>query len=129
MPDSLYRFNCFNVEDGYDPSIGLERGELAIPGHVLRREVFDPVIEQVLSLLELQMAKIPGTPIDALILVGGFASSGSSAPRFIWTTVDQPQSICLRGCRRRLDLVFALLRGRMIAMWLLCRARPGTDWA
>lgn len=81
MPDSLYRFNCFNVEDGYDPSIGLERGELAIPGHVLRREVFDPVIEQVLSLLELQMAKIPGTPIDALILVGGFASSGSSAPR------------------------------------------------
>jgi hypothetical protein len=42
--ESLFRFNCFNVEHNYDPSIGLDRGEIAIPGHVLRREVFDPII-------------------------------------------------------------------------------------
>lgn len=35
--------------------------------------------EEVLALLELQLAKIPDTKVDALILVGGFASSGTSA--------------------------------------------------
>lgn len=49
---TLFRFTCFNIEDGWDPAIGLEFGELAIPGHVLRREVFDPVVGKpsVLSL-------------------------------------------------------------------------------
>jgi hypothetical protein len=44
--DTLFRFNCFNTEDGNDPDIGLEYGELSIPGHVLRRDVFDPVISE-----------------------------------------------------------------------------------
>lgn len=42
--DNIFRFNCFNVEDGHDPSVGLEWGELTIPGHVLKRQVFDPII-------------------------------------------------------------------------------------
>lgn len=42
--DTLFRFNCFNIEDSHDPSIGLEYGELTIPGSVLRRDVFEPVI-------------------------------------------------------------------------------------
>jgi len=35
------------VEDPDDASVGLFNGELAIPGSLLRREVFDPVIEEV----------------------------------------------------------------------------------
>lgn len=42
--DAIFRFNCFNVEDSHDPDVGLEFGELAIPGRVLKTEVFDPVI-------------------------------------------------------------------------------------
>lgn len=43
----MFHFTCFNPEDPDDPSVGLFNGELAIPGNLLRREVFDPVIEQV----------------------------------------------------------------------------------
>ncbi|BGP27361.1 hypothetical protein Rt10032_c22g6599 [Rhodotorula toruloides] len=73
--DTLFRFNCFNVEDSHDPTVGLEYGELVVPGSVLRRDVFDPVVDQVLSLLTHQLSKLATQRCDALILVGGFASS------------------------------------------------------
>lgn len=47
VQDKYFHFNCFNVEDADDPSVGLINGELAIPGILLRREVFDPVIDEV----------------------------------------------------------------------------------
>ena len=43
----IFHFTCFNVEDPHDPSVGLINGELAIPGSLLRREVFGPVVNQV----------------------------------------------------------------------------------
>ena len=43
----MFYFTCFNVDDPDDPSVGLINGELAIPGNLLRREVFDPVVEEV----------------------------------------------------------------------------------
>lgn len=43
----MFYFTCFNVDDPDDPSVGLINGELAIPGNLLRREVFDPVVNQV----------------------------------------------------------------------------------
>ena len=43
----MFNFTCFNVEDPDDPQVGLYNGELAIPGNLLRREVFDPVVNQV----------------------------------------------------------------------------------
>ena len=43
----MFHFTCFNVEDPDDPTVGLVNGELAIPGNLLRREVFDPVVKQV----------------------------------------------------------------------------------
>lgn len=43
----MFHFTCFNVEDPDDPSVGLFNGELAIPGNLLRREVFEPVVNQV----------------------------------------------------------------------------------
>ena len=42
----MFHFTCLNPEDPDDPSVGLVNGELAIPGNLLRREVFDPVIDQ-----------------------------------------------------------------------------------
>ena len=46
-PDKMFHFTCFNVEDPHDPAVGLVHGDLAIPGNLLRREVFDPVVQQV----------------------------------------------------------------------------------
>lgn len=43
----MFHFTCFNVEDPDDPAVGLINGELAIPGNLLRREVFEPVVNQV----------------------------------------------------------------------------------
>lgn len=43
----MFHFTCFNTEDPDDPSVGLVNGELEIPGTLLRREVFDPVVNQV----------------------------------------------------------------------------------
>lgn len=71
----LFRFNCFNIEDPEDPSCGLEHGELVIPGYVLRRDVFDPVVHEVLTLIALQLDKTPDKPPTALIMVGGFSAS------------------------------------------------------
>jgi hypothetical protein len=42
----MFHFTCFNPEDPDDPSVGLFNGELAVPGNLLRREVFDPVVDQ-----------------------------------------------------------------------------------
>jgi len=46
-PGFMFNFTCFNVEDPDDPRVGLFNGELSIPGNLLRREVFDPVVNQV----------------------------------------------------------------------------------
>lgn len=50
LADSSFNFTCFNVEDPDDPRVGLINGELSIRGNLLRREVFDPVVNQVLYL-------------------------------------------------------------------------------
>lgn len=47
--DNMFNFTTSSVEDPHDPSVGLINGELAIPGNLLRREVFDPVVSQVLD--------------------------------------------------------------------------------
>ncbi|KAG8908847.1 hypothetical protein FRB99_003086 [Tulasnella sp. 403] len=90
--DNFFHFNCFNVEDPDDAAVGLVNGELAIPGILLRQQVFDPVVEEVslawtdcvsqpdaalrrvLNLLEEQVKRV-SAPIDALLLVGGFSES------------------------------------------------------
>ncbi|KAF9054273.1 hypothetical protein BJ165DRAFT_1522813 [Panaeolus papilionaceus] len=71
---NMFHFTCFNVEDPHDPSVGLINGELSIPGNLLRREVFDPVVNEVMNLLEEQVSRVH-QPIHALLLVGGFAGS------------------------------------------------------
>ncbi|EJT97177.1 actin-like ATPase domain-containing protein [Dacryopinax primogenitus] len=72
--NKMFQFTCFNVEDQDDPSVGLVNGELTIPGNLLRQEVFDPVIDQVLQLIEDQERRV-NQRIDALLMVGGFSGS------------------------------------------------------
>ncbi|KAF9074482.1 actin-like ATPase domain-containing protein [Rhodocollybia butyracea] len=72
--ENMFHFTCFNVEDPTDVTVGLVDGQLSIPGALLRREVFDPVVEQVLALIEDQLSKVDQR-IDALLLVGGFSGS------------------------------------------------------
>lgn len=118
--ESLFRFNCFNVGVD-DPAIGLLYGELAIPGLVIKHEVFDPIIgtsspclgllanrlaDQVLSLLAYQLAKVPSTTIDALILVGGFAAS-----EYLFKRVQQTFGARIHVIERPNDCDVATLQG------------------
>lgn len=84
--ESMFHFTCFNPEDPHDPSVGLINGQLAVLGNLLKKEVFDPVVNevcltfemlnhrQVVQLIEEQIARVD-QPIHALLLVGGFARS------------------------------------------------------
>ncbi|KAF8642917.1 hypothetical protein AX16_009305 [Volvariella volvacea WC 439] len=103
--DNMFHFNCFNVDDPHDPSVGLIDGQLAIPGNLLRREVFDPVIAQVLQLIEDQIRKV-NQPIDALLLVGGFAGS-----EYLKTRVEEQFGSRIRVIARPPDADTATLRG------------------
>ncbi|KAI7853293.1 hypothetical protein BDC45DRAFT_536399 [Circinella umbellata] len=57
-----------------DESIGLENGSLCLPATELREQVFEPVIEQVLQLIEGQLVQSPNN-LEAIFLVGGFGQS------------------------------------------------------
>ncbi|KAH8919099.1 actin-like ATPase domain-containing protein [Atractiella rhizophila] len=100
-----FRFTTFNVEDGNDPAIGLEYGELSIPGHILRREVFDPVVDQVILLLDQQMRKAQQR-IDCIIMVGGF-----SASEYLFTRVQHAFGQTVRVIARPQDCDIATLQG------------------
>lgn len=61
MTDKMFHFTCFNVDPVDDPSVGLVNGELAIPGTLLRREVFDPVVNQVRPIFLRRMTPFLGS--------------------------------------------------------------------
>ncbi|TFK69770.1 actin-like ATPase domain-containing protein [Pluteus cervinus] len=103
--DNMFHFTCFNVEDPHDPSVGLINGQLSIPGNLLRREVFDPVIAQVLQLIEDQVQKIH-QKVDALLLVGGFAGS-----EYLKQRVEEQFASRIRVIARPPDADTATLRG------------------
>ncbi|THU93853.1 actin-like ATPase domain-containing protein [Dendrothele bispora CBS 962.96] len=103
--ENMFHFTCFNVEDPNDPTVGLIDGQLSIPGALLRREVFDPVVEQVLHLLEDQLNKTDQR-IDALLLVGGFAGS-----EYLKQRVEEKFSSRIRVIARPADADTATLRG------------------
>ncbi|GJJ14004.1 hypothetical protein Clacol_008261 [Clathrus columnatus] len=88
-----------------DPAVGLINGELAIPGILLRAEVFDPVIEQVLQLIEDQLNRIK-QPLDALLMVGGF-----SASEYLFKRVDAQFGSRIKVIARPSDADTATGRG------------------
>lgn len=69
--DTHFRFNCFAIEDQHDEACGLENGELVIPGRVLRRDVFDPVIRESASLFLLFLLLV----LRRFATVANFSSS------------------------------------------------------
>lgn len=56
-----------------DETIGLDNGSLHLSAYELRNEVFEPVVAQVLSLIEEQLSQSP--IMEAIFLVGGFGQS------------------------------------------------------
>ncbi|KAI9278974.1 hypothetical protein BDA99DRAFT_429418 [Phascolomyces articulosus] len=53
----------------------LEDGVLQLSGQELKKQVFDPVVDKVISLIEQQYKQIPDGRLNFLFLVGGFGSS------------------------------------------------------
>ncbi|CAA7262612.1 unnamed protein product [Cyclocybe aegerita] len=103
--ENMFHFTCFNVDDPHDPSVGLINGQLSIPGNLLRREVFDPVVNQVIQLIEEQISQVD-QPIHALLLVGGFAGS-----EYLKQRVQDQFGARIRVIARPPDADTATLRG------------------
>lgn len=103
--DKMFYFTCFNPEDPHDPSVGLIHGDLAIPGVLLRREVFDPVIHPVLDLIDEQTKKID-QPLNAMLLVGGFSGS-----QYLYSKVKERFGARISVISRPPDCDTATLRG------------------
>ncbi|KAI8366657.1 uncharacterized protein BYT42DRAFT_600580 [Radiomyces spectabilis] len=57
-----------------DPDAGIEDGHLHLPAQELREHVFEPVIRQVLKLIDDQLQQ-SHIMLDAIFLVGGFGQS------------------------------------------------------
>ncbi|KAI0033033.1 actin-like ATPase domain-containing protein [Vararia minispora EC-137] len=105
LPNVMFNFNCFNVEDPDDPTVGLVNGELSIPGNLIRRQVFDPVVEEVLALIEEQARRVKHR-IDALLLVGGF-----SASNYLFHRVEEKFRSTIKVIARPDDADTATVRG------------------
>ena len=101
----FFRFNLFNPDDTEDPDIGLENGELSIPGNLLRTRVFDPVIADVIALLEDQLNRTPA-PVEAILLVGGF-----SACEYLLRKIREKFAPRVRTIARPTDADTATCRG------------------
>ncbi|KAF8622621.1 hypothetical protein AX15_006876 [Amanita polypyramis BW_CC] len=102
---TMFHFTCFNVEDPDDSSVGLIDGQLSMPGNLLREKVFDPVVSQVLNLIEEQIGRVD-QPIHALLLVGGFAGS-----EYLKQCVEAQFQSRIRIIARPPDADTATLRG------------------
>ncbi|CAM0137413.1 hypothetical protein VKS41_003227 [Umbelopsis sp. WA50703] len=64
---------AMNLDSLNNPAIGLEDGTLVVSAQELKTEVFEPVIRDVLALIEEQLVK--AQTMQAIFLVGGFGSS------------------------------------------------------
>ncbi|KAF9561459.1 hypothetical protein BGW38_009006, partial [Lunasporangiospora selenospora] len=64
--------NIPNLPDANDHEIGLEDGMLKLMVSELHEKVFDPVVQEVLDLIEYQLQQ---THCEAIFMVGGFGSS------------------------------------------------------
>jgi len=69
-------FECFDPSDYYSTNLSdyeFFNGQLVVPVNDLRERVFDPIVDEVLRVLEAQLQR--GGSVDALLLVGGFSAS------------------------------------------------------
>ncbi|KAI7901283.1 uncharacterized protein BX663DRAFT_515501 [Cokeromyces recurvatus] len=54
---------------------GLDEGIMVLRADELKKKVFDPIVDRVISLLEKQYNSIPNKELSCIFLVGGFGSS------------------------------------------------------
>lgn len=64
---------AMNLASLNNPAIGLEDGMLCLTAAELKKEVFEPVIKEIINLCEEQLQK--AQRLQAIFLVGGFGSS------------------------------------------------------
>ncbi|OBZ90704.1 Heat shock protein 12B [Choanephora cucurbitarum] len=64
---------CMGIHHLTDQSIGLSNGCLHLPATELLNEVFEPIVQQILRLIEYQLQQSPD--LEAILLVGGFGQS------------------------------------------------------
>ncbi|KAF9510329.1 hypothetical protein BS47DRAFT_1487511 [Hydnum rufescens UP504] len=108
-----FRFRCLHGEDWGEaplslvmiPPPGLDHGELIIPGDVLRREVFDPVVKEVLHSIATHVQASHVRP-DVLLLVGGFSANG-----YLFQCISDQFSPSILSIIRPADGDIALCRG------------------
>ncbi|KAG2198766.1 hypothetical protein INT47_010552 [Mucor saturninus] len=72
--------DCFYFDVSYKGQIredgfSLDENGLAISTKVLEAEVFKPVIQKVIKLVQFQLDRLNGTLLDYIIIVGGFGQS------------------------------------------------------
>ena len=62
--------------------LGVRRGKFCLPGEVLRDIIFEPVMQEILSLVAGQIRSTKSA-VKAILLVGGFGQSG-----YLWTKIQ-----------------------------------------
>ncbi|KAF9511530.1 hypothetical protein BS47DRAFT_1395036 [Hydnum rufescens UP504] len=101
----MFHFRCLRLQDSpMNPLHRLEDGELIIPGHVLRHEVFDPVINQVVRAIHSHMRDSRDKFKSAIPLIvrppeGDTASNRGAAQSALHPTVTSvipSQSVLMR---------------------------------
>lgn len=95
----MFHFTCFNVEDPDDPSVGLINGELAIPGNLLRREVFDPVVKQVRPRCTLPISRVTCTQNALSTLTPIESNTFAEYARIFMLGSATPHLFICVGCR------------------------------
>ncbi|KAJ8094286.1 hypothetical protein PM082_006826 [Marasmius tenuissimus] len=75
-----------------DLSVGINRGQMKIPGEAMKL-FFSPSVDEILEAIQEQMKEVEHTPISSVFLVGGFAASD-----YVFST--------LQSSLNRLDLCF-----------------------
>ncbi|THG99119.1 hypothetical protein EW026_g3173 [Hermanssonia centrifuga] len=91
--NTMFNFTCFNVEDTDDPNVGLQNGDLTIPGNLLRREVFDPVVQQERFASKINVISRP-PDCDTATLRG--AAQYGLARRPLVSSIIAPQSYMMK---------------------------------
>ncbi|KAG8705098.1 hypothetical protein FRC09_003157 [Ceratobasidium sp. 395] len=100
-----FEFDCLNFACADDPSIGISKAKLTIQGIWLRARVFDPVIAEVLELIEAQLNRFVGK-VDALMLVGGFSHN-----EYLLKHINERFRSRIEAITRPVDIDTAICRG------------------
>ncbi|KAI9315669.1 hypothetical protein BX666DRAFT_1878862 [Dichotomocladium elegans] len=84
--------------DRLDPRLNednaLDEGTIKLSASVLKEEIFDPVVNKVLSLIRQQYEQIPDGRLTYLLLVGGFGSSNYLYQRIQDTFFEFDKIVC-----------------------------------